>query len=43
MRAVDVVAAGGEVLVAGGVPTRVDVGEVRAHAAEQAARLFDRL
>jgi cytosine/adenosine deaminase-related metal-dependent hydrolase len=42
-RAVDVVAADGEVLVADGVPTRVDVDEVRAHAAEQAARLFARL
>jgi cytosine/adenosine deaminase-related metal-dependent hydrolase len=40
MRVTDVVNADGEVLVAGGRPTRVDVGEVRAHAAEQAARLF---
>jgi cytosine/adenosine deaminase-related metal-dependent hydrolase len=43
MRAIDVVAAGGEVLVAGGRPTRADPDEVRAHAAEQAARLFARL
>ena len=33
----------GEVLVAGGRPTRVDPDEVRAHAAEQADRLFARL
>lgn len=32
-----------EVLVRDGVPTRVDVAEVRAHAAEQAQRLFARL
>jgi len=31
------------VLVDDGVPTRVDVAEVRAKAAEQAARLFSRL
>ena len=43
IRATDVVSADGEVLVADGVPTRVDVAEVRAHAAEQAARLFARL
>ena len=40
MRVPDVVGADGEVLVAAGQPTRVDVTEVRAHAAEQAARLF---
>ena len=40
MRVTDVVNADGEVLLAGGRPTRVDVGEVRAHAAEQATRLF---
>ena len=40
VRAVDVVNAAGEVLVRDGRPTRVDLGEVRAHAAEQAARLF---
>ena len=39
-RATDVVSGTGEVLVAGGQPTRVDLAEVRAHAAEQAARLF---
>ncbi len=39
IRAVDVVAADGEVLLANGVPTRVDVTEVRAKAAEQAQRL----
>jgi cytosine/adenosine deaminase-related metal-dependent hydrolase len=43
MRATDVVTADGEVLVRDGAPTRVDLGEVRAHAAEQAARLFERL
>ena len=43
MRAVEVVTGDGELLVADGRPTRVDVDEVRAHAAEQAARLFARL
>ena len=43
MRAVRVVAGDGEVLLDGGVPTRVDVDEVRAKAAEQAARLHARL
>jgi len=43
MRAIDVVSAGGEVLLRNGRPTRVDVAEVRARAAEQAARLFARL
>jgi cytosine/adenosine deaminase-related metal-dependent hydrolase len=43
MRVTDVVSADGEVLVAGGRPTRVDLDEVRAHAAEQAERLFARL
>ena len=43
IRATDVVSGTGEVLVAGGQPTRVDLAEVRAHAAEQAARLFARL
>jgi cytosine/adenosine deaminase-related metal-dependent hydrolase len=43
MRATDVVAGDGEVLVRDGAPTRVDLVEVRAHAAEQAARLFRRL
>ena len=43
IRATDVVSGDGEVLVAGGLPTRVDLAEVRAHAAEQAARLFARL
>ena len=42
-RATDVVAGDGEVLVRAGRPTRVDLDEVRAHAAEQAARLFARL
>ena len=36
-------AATGEVLLRDGLPTRVDVDEVRAKAAEQAARLFARL
>lgn len=39
IRATRVVSAGGEVLVDGGRPTRVDLDEVRAKAAEQAARL----
>jgi cytosine/adenosine deaminase-related metal-dependent hydrolase len=43
IRATDVVSGGGEVLVAGGLPTRVDLAEVRTHAAEQAQRLFARL
>ncbi len=43
IRATDVVAGDGEVLVRDGRPTRVDLAEVRAHAAEQAARLFERL
>jgi cytosine/adenosine deaminase-related metal-dependent hydrolase len=43
IRATDVVAGDGEILVADGRPTRVDLAEVRAHAAEQAARLFQRL
>jgi cytosine/adenosine deaminase-related metal-dependent hydrolase len=43
MRALDVVRAGGEVLLRDGAPTRVDADEVRAKAAEQAARLFARL
>jgi cytosine/adenosine deaminase-related metal-dependent hydrolase len=43
IRAVDVVSADGERLVDNGVPTRVDTMEVRAHAAEQAERLFARL
>jgi cytosine/adenosine deaminase-related metal-dependent hydrolase len=43
MRATDVVRGDGEVLVCDGRPTRVDLDEVRAHAAEQAARLFEHL
>lgn len=43
IRAVEVVSGDGEVLVANGKPTRVDLDEVRAHAAEQARRLFSRL
>jgi hypothetical protein len=43
MRALDVVGADGEVLLRDGLPTRVDLDEVRAKAAEQAARLFARL
>lgn len=47
MRATDVVRRNAdgteEVLVRGGAPTRVDIVEVRARAAEQAARLFARL
>ncbi|MFT3853112.1 MAG: amidohydrolase family protein [Ilumatobacteraceae bacterium] len=43
VRALDVVTGGGEVLLRDGRPTRVDLDEVRAKAAEQAARLFSRL
>jgi len=39
MRAIRVVSGDGVVLLDDGLPTRVDVAEVRAHAAEQAARL----
>jgi hypothetical protein len=42
IRAIDVVV-DGEVVLAGGRATRVEAGEVRAKAAEQAARLFARL
>ena len=42
VRPVDVEIAG-ELVLEAGVPTRVDAAEVRAHAAEQAARLFARL
>jgi hypothetical protein len=42
VRARDVVVDGEKVL-AGGRPTRVDAGEVRARAAEQAGRLFAKL
>lgn len=42
VRAVDVVV-GGERVLADGVPTRFDLGEVRAKAAEAAARLHSRL
>jgi cytosine/adenosine deaminase-related metal-dependent hydrolase len=40
IRARHVISGDGEVLLADGLPTRVDLDEVRAHAAEQAARLF---
>jgi cytosine/adenosine deaminase-related metal-dependent hydrolase len=43
VRPLEIVAAGGEVLFADGRPTRVDPDEVRAKAAEQAARLHARL
>jgi cytosine/adenosine deaminase-related metal-dependent hydrolase len=43
IRATDVVGADGEVLVRDGLPTRVDLTEVRAKSAEQARRLFARL
>jgi hypothetical protein len=43
VRALDVVTADGEVVLRDGLPTRVDAGEVRVKAAEQAARLFARL
>ena len=40
IRALDVVSGDGEVLLRNGTPTRVDLAEVRAKAAEQAQRLF---
>jgi cytosine/adenosine deaminase-related metal-dependent hydrolase len=40
IRALDVVSGDGEQLLREGLPTRVDIDEVRARAAEQAARLF---
>ena len=40
VRALQVVRSDGEVLLRDGLPTRVDAAEVRAKAAEQAARLF---
>ena len=43
VRAVDVTLATGEQVLRNGRPTRVDLDEVRAKAAEQAARLFQRL
>lgn len=43
IRALHVQREDGEVLLRDGVPTRVDATEVRAKAAEQAARLFSRL
>ena len=43
VRALDVVSGSGEVLLRDGRPTRVDIDEVRARAAEQAQRLFARL
>jgi hypothetical protein len=43
IRALDVVRSDGQVLLRDGSPTRVDAGEIRAKAAEQAQRLFARL
>ncbi len=43
VRALDVTLDTGEQVLAGGLPTRVDIAEVRAKAAEQATRLFERL
>ena len=43
IRAVRVVSGEGEVLLEDGKPTRVDLAEVRAKAAEQASRLHARL
>jgi hypothetical protein len=40
---VRIVSSDGAVLLEDGHPTRVDVDEIRAKAAEQAARLFARL
>ena len=42
VRAIDVVV-DGETVLAAGQPTRVDAGAIRAHAAEQAGRLFSKL
>jgi cytosine/adenosine deaminase-related metal-dependent hydrolase len=43
VRAVEVTLGSGEVVLRDGLPTRVDLDEVRAKAAEQAARLFAKL
>jgi hypothetical protein len=43
VRALDVTLDTGEQVLRDGLPTRVDVDEVRARAAEQAQRLFARL
>jgi hypothetical protein len=43
IHAIDITLDTGEQVLRGGVPTRLDVNEVRAKAAEQAARLFARL
>jgi hypothetical protein len=43
IRATRIVDAGGRVLLEDGLPTQVDLNEVRAHAAEQADRLHARL
>jgi len=43
VRALDVTLADGEQVLRNGLPTRVDISEVRAKAAEQASRLFTRL
>jgi hypothetical protein len=43
IRALNVVSGEGEMLLADGRPTRVDLDEVRAKAAEQAQRLHARL
>jgi hypothetical protein len=43
IRALEAVSASGEVILQDGRPTRVDIDEVRAKAAEQAARLFSHL
>ncbi len=43
VRALDITLDTGELVLADGLPTRVDLSEVRAKAAEQAARLFERL
>lgn len=43
IRALSVTLADGEVVLADGLPTRVDLAEIRAHAREQAVRLHARL
>jgi hypothetical protein len=43
VRAINVILGSGEVVLRDGFPTRVDLAEVRAKAAEQATRLFAKL
>ena len=43
IRAIEVIAGDGEILVANGLPTRIDLDETRAKASEAAQRLFTKL